>query len=200
MRPLTARSGRYHERACGANRQMFNRAFPAAGSFKARTGGSSPQATLLRSERVPAARARRREPARAAGTFDGWVGAAGVKLRITRRPRRTIGRLCCPIARTGVFVMLLFVFGRSPFHGWPSPGLERGPATFRSTGPRHYRWRRSLQPSSTHSHQSVLRGAKRNIKQQNIHSRGRSLGEPVSQAIVKTEEILAFLWLLLWIR
>jgi len=29
MRPLTPRCGRYHERACGANRQWSTRAFPA---------------------------------------------------------------------------------------------------------------------------------------------------------------------------
>ena len=33
------------------------------------------------------------------------LSASRSRQRITRRPRRTIGRLCCPIARTRVFVM-----------------------------------------------------------------------------------------------
>ena len=72
MRPLTARCGRYHERACGANLSGL-RAHFLPGSFRATTGASSPQATLVRSERVPAA-GRDGVSRRGGGHLDGRVG------------------------------------------------------------------------------------------------------------------------------
>ena len=64
-----------------------------------------------RSERVPDARARRAKPSRgASGTLMGGLGGRR-EIAHNGRPRRTIGRLCCSIARNAGVRYAPLVFG-----------------------------------------------------------------------------------------
>jgi hypothetical protein len=76
----------------------------------------------------------------------------------------------------------------------PAHGLERGPATFRSTGPR------GTPTNLTHLASRRVALAHKNKQQQNIPRRGRPLTKCILQATEKTKRILLSLWLPLWIQ
>jgi hypothetical protein len=112
-RPLTLGCARYHGGACGANLSQDHATAKPASSGRTRHGrvGASFGPTLADSAGRPGGAPRRRaDGLQRAGSL--WcarcrlglwlsLGACSGARGITRRPR-TIGRLCCPIARKGV--------------------------------------------------------------------------------------------------
>ncbi len=130
-RPLTLGCARYHEGACGANLGWSTRAFPAGGPLERRRDVRRRRRCSSGRSAGPDAQARRREPARRRAPLMGGLGGRRETAH-NGRPRRTIGRLCCSIARNAGVRYAPLVFRRSPSFPGRLLHVKRGPRPFRS--------------------------------------------------------------------
>jgi hypothetical protein len=205
MGALTPRCGRYHGESGGANPGGIGEHFLPRDPFERRPhprrrrrrscGRSACSALSARRDGDGLARAESRAALRRA-LMGGRGGRRETAHNVTAAADYRTA--CCPIARTGLFVMLRCIW-RSP--RMPVvPGTRTRPRDLQVDGAEAPKVTSGTPTNLTHLASRRVALAHKNKQQQNIPRRGRALTKCFSQATEKTKRILLSLWLLLWIQ
>jgi hypothetical protein len=180
------------ERACGANQNPVYARISCRGPLERRPEIRRHGRRSSGRRACPAPGRDGEALARGGGHIDGRVGG---RREIARngRTRRTIGRLCCSIARNAGVRYAPLVFGGHRFVARRLGNANEGPSTFRSRGPRHRRCRRQ---DGVYLRRSTCRARERKNKSNKQHtSRGRDLRGPDFDRIGIVTKIAVRLWI-----